>query len=446
MLVTAIVVGGSVVGVAASGDGARLLAAHTAVEDLRRDVDEASVVVEGLRERVALVETDLSDLRDLLVAARAELKIRERTLDRRAELAAEVVTTGAVTDRGPVADEASPTTGEDASSDATAGDGASQEDTTQGKPSGGDVSARIPLKELREPLRVVNDAIRASDELAIELLGQQERVEQQIAEVRRLLARVRETEYRLATQERAVRAELAEATRSAFELADGSASPALQQAAAELIGRARAELHEIDAAALELRLREAEVLEQSLELEARADDIRGDIREARRTTNDLYAQMAIAEVIVGERMAEWADPFDGMTDIALEGVLRVCPVDEPRVYSDNWHAPRWGGGFHLHQGIDIFAPTGTPIRAPFDGLAVTADNSLGGIAVKVYGKTGYVYNAHLSAYGELGRVKAGDIIGFVGSTGNASGPHNHFEYHPGDGEAVNPFAFLNAVC
>ena len=70
MLATAIVVGGSVVGVAATGDGARLLAAHTAVEDLRRDVDRATAVVQGLRERVALVGTDLSDLRDLLIAAR----------------------------------------------------------------------------------------------------------------------------------------------------------------------------------------------------------------------------------------------------------------------------------------------------------------------------------------------------------------------------------------
>jgi murein DD-endopeptidase MepM/ murein hydrolase activator NlpD len=474
MLATVIVVGGSVVGVAASGDGARLLAAHTAVEDLRRDVDRATAVVRGLRERVALVGTDLSDLRDLLNAARAELKIRERTLDRRAELAAEVVTTVGVPDQALAADGSSAVTGGDvnagdptadaspdpATGDASGGDGptadaspgpapggdTSPDGTALAGPTGEAMSQGIPLRQLREPLRVVNDAIRASDELAIELLGQQERVEEQVAQVRRLLARVRETEYRLATQERAVRAELADATRSAFDLAEGSASPALQQAAAGLIDRARAELHEIDLAALELRQREAEVLEQSLELDERAAEIRDGIREARRTTNDLYAQMAVAEVIVGERMAAFADPFDGMTDIAIEGILRVCPVDEPRVYSDNWHAPRWGGGFHLHQGIDIFAPTGTPIRAPFDGLAVTADNSLGGIAVKVYGKTGYVYNAHLSAYGELGRVKAGDIIGFVGSTGNASGPHDHFEYHPGDGDAINPFALLNAVC
>jgi len=403
----AIVVSGSVAGVAGVRDETRLLAAHAAVQDLRRDVDLATAIVGALHERVTRVEADLTDLRDLMVDAEAELQVREDTLDRSSALATEVVTSGGVS---------SPE------------------------------RERITMRDLREPLRVVNEAIHASDELAVELLGQQERVDGQVADARRLLARVRETEYRLATQERAVRAELAQAVRSAYELAQEAASPALQREAAELVGRARAELHEIDAAALELRQREAQVLEQAVALEERAAEIRDGIRSARRTTSDLYAQMSIAEVIVGERMAEWADPFDGMTDIALEGVLRVCPVDEPRVYSDNWHVPRWSGGFHLHQGIDIFAPSGTPIRAPFDGTAVTADNTLGGIAVKVYGETGYVYNAHLSAYGQLGPVKAGDIIGFVGSTGNASGPHDHFEYHPGGGDAINPFAFLNAVC
>jgi murein DD-endopeptidase MepM/ murein hydrolase activator NlpD len=408
-LTVAIIVSGSIAGFAGVRDDTRLIAAREAVQELERDVGFADAVVGSLRVRVAHVEADLSELRDLLGSGDAELSIRERELERRSELAAEVITTGHVSGR-----EASSTS----------------------------------LRELREPLRLVSEAIRASDDLAVELLGQEGDVQERIAQTRQLLARVRETEFRLAIQERAVRDELAEAVRSAHELTAAAADRALQREAAELIERARAELHEIDVASTELRQREAEVLEQSVSLAERAVDIREGIRTARRRTSDLYAQMAIAEVIVGDRMAAWGDPFDGMTEIALDGVLRVCPVDEPRVYSDNWHAPRWSGGFHLHQGIDIFAPTGTPIRAPFDGLAVTADNTLGGIAVKVYGKAGYVYNAHLSAYGELGRVEAGEIIGYVGNTGNAinSVPHDHFEFHPGDGEAVNPFPFLNAVC
>ena len=93
---------------------------------------------------------------------------------------------------------------------------------------------------------------------------------------------------------------------------------------------------------------------------------------------------------------------------------------------------------HIHQGNDISAPAGTPIVAPFDGTAVATNNDLGGLAVDVYGALGHVYNAHLSSYGKLGAVKAGDVIGYVGTTGDATSPHDHFEWHPNDGPAVDP--------
>jgi murein DD-endopeptidase MepM/ murein hydrolase activator NlpD len=127
-------------------------------------------------------------------------------------------------------------------------------------------------------------------------------------------------------------------------------------------------------------------------------------------------------------------------------VFQICPVDQPRAYTNDFGAPRSGG--RTHQGNDVFAPQGTPIRAPFPGTASEASNGLGGIAVKVYGEKGHVYNAHLSRIGTMGKVSAGTIIGYVGATGNARGtsPHNHFEWHPGDGSAVSPYSYLNEVC
>jgi murein DD-endopeptidase MepM/ murein hydrolase activator NlpD len=128
----------------------------------------------------------------------------------------------------------------------------------------------------------------------------------------------------------------------------------------------------------------------------------------------------------------------------------VCPVGDPHADSNNfgdWRtAPEKWGGDHIHEGDDLPAPQGTPIYAPFEGRAVVAPSPAGGLGVSVYGKYGYVYNAHLSRLGKLGEVQAGDIVGYVGQTGHATGPHDHFEWHPANGEAVDPHQYLVLVC
>jgi murein DD-endopeptidase MepM/ murein hydrolase activator NlpD len=133
-----------------------------------------------------------------------------------------------------------------------------------------------------------------------------------------------------------------------------------------------------------------------------------------------------------------------------DGPFYDCPVDPPRSYVDTFGAPRPGG--RTHEGNDIFAPTGTPIRAPFEGTAENGYDGLGGIVVHVYASANadYVYNAHLSQHAPVDgtHVQPGDLIGYVGNTGNAVGtsPHDHFEYHPGAGSAVSPYVYLNEVC
>jgi murein DD-endopeptidase MepM/ murein hydrolase activator NlpD len=149
-----------------------------------------------------------------------------------------------------------------------------------------------------------------------------------------------------------------------------------------------------------------------------------------------------AETLRGRRSAltAWIQTF---------GILRECPVHGDHVVANNFGyivQKRPGVPRHVHLGNDITAVYGTPIVAPFNGTAVASSNTLGGLAVTVYGDGGYVYNAHLSSYGRLGAVTLGDVIGYVGATGDAGGSHDHFEWHPGNGSAVDPYPYLMAVC
>jgi murein DD-endopeptidase MepM/ murein hydrolase activator NlpD len=134
--------------------------------------------------------------------------------------------------------------------------------------------------------------------------------------------------------------------------------------------------------------------------------------------------------------------------VRLSRLLQYCPVDEPHWYHDDFGVISMREGRHVHQGIDIHAAWGTPIRAPFPGQAVVATNPIGGLAVKVFGTQGFAYNAHLAGFGHLGSVSAGTVIGFVGNTGDAkfTQPHDHFEWHPSNGPAVDPFVYLNEAC
>jgi murein DD-endopeptidase MepM/ murein hydrolase activator NlpD len=83
------------------------------------------------------------------------------------------------------------------------------------------------------------------------------------------------------------------------------------------------------------------------------------------------------------------------------------------------------------------------------GVVTRFVGSIGGNQIRLSGNDGVVYfGAHLDRYGKSGKVKAGDVIGYVGDTGDAKGgpTHLHFEVHPGGGPAVNPYPLLVAAC
>ncbi|MBD2576915.1 peptidoglycan DD-metalloendopeptidase family protein [Oscillatoria sp. FACHB-1406] len=108
------------------------------------------------------------------------------------------------------------------------------------------------------------------------------------------------------------------------------------------------------------------------------------------------------------------------------------------------YGPRWG---RMHRGIDIAGPTGTPIFAAASGEVVSAGWNSGGYGNMVDIRhadgsvTRYAHNSKLLV--RKGQwVEQGERISLMGSTGNSTGPHLHFEVHPGGGSAVNPIAYL----
>lgn len=129
----------------------------------------------------------------------------------------------------------------------------------------------------------------------------------------------------------------------------------------------------------------------------------------------------------------------------LDGTI-LCPVQGTSAYGDTWGAPRSGG--RRHQGVDMLAPTGTPLQAVIGGIVSHRNNTLGGITISLQGDNGHrYYYAHLSAYeGVDGRVEQGQVIGYVGDTGNATGvPHLHFEIRPNGGVPMNPYPSVRAA-
>jgi murein DD-endopeptidase MepM/ murein hydrolase activator NlpD len=136
----------------------------------------------------------------------------------------------------------------------------------------------------------------------------------------------------------------------------------------------------------------------------------------------------------------------------------VFPVFGPSGFGDTFGAPRSDVSGGWHHGDDIFAPLGAPILAVAGGIVFSVGPSkVGGNRLWLQDKAGnQFYYAHLSAYTPLARngtqVHAGDVLGFVGNTGDAAGGayHLHFEVHPssllflGYDGAVDPTPYLDA--
>lgn len=133
------------------------------------------------------------------------------------------------------------------------------------------------------------------------------------------------------------------------------------------------------------------------------------------------------------------------TSVTITGPF-AFPAAGPHAFSNDWHAPRTG---HLHQGCDIMASMGTPAVACVNGtITVVTEGGNAGkyLRLTMDGSSTFFYYMHMRDIGvSVGqKVKAGDLVGHVGDTGNARGgpAHIHFEVHPGGGSPVNPYPLL----
>jgi murein DD-endopeptidase MepM/ murein hydrolase activator NlpD len=206
--------------------------------------------------------------------------------------------------------------------------------------------------------------------------------------------------------------------------------------------RLKSELEVDQARVAELRA-EADTLVQRLDdLYAQAD---AEYRTADATARE--AKRKYDEEVRRQRLLELARKQGASAGVS--GDLTpgfVCPVIGSR-YINDWGFSRSGG--RTHKGTDMMAPRGTPVVAVGDGTIRLSNSGLGGITV--YLRTGngnMYYYAHLDGYaGGMATgtsVSTGQVVGYVGNTGNASGgaTHLHFEIHPGGGAAVNPYPTL----
>jgi murein DD-endopeptidase MepM/ murein hydrolase activator NlpD len=146
--------------------------------------------------------------------------------------------------------------------------------------------------------------------------------------------------------------------------------------------------------------------------------------------------------------------------VALSGYEAKAQKRAQKIRLHQWVLPVAAGVYHLtarfgdysslwshfHTGLDFAAPTGTPIMAVAGGtITETAySGAYGNRTIETLADGTELWYCHQNEFGtSVGAVvRPGQVIGYIGSTGNVTGPHLHLEVHPGGGDPVDPFTAL----
>jgi murein DD-endopeptidase MepM/ murein hydrolase activator NlpD len=321
-----------------------------------------------------------------------------------------------------------------------------------GPAAGGDdlAAARQKVEDARAAANAVAAKVTEAYGQAQALADEVSNVERRITEGKALAA-----ELRAAAERRALNAYTGAGDEAVIVLASDDPTDAARRAeylerinardndAVAELGEVNEDLEHQRAELDRVRAEHEQVLQQ---LETEQAQLDGLLQEA------VAAQTALEERLAREsaarRAAELAaarGPRSGGGSGQVIGGL-VCPVPGS-AFSDSWGAPRSGG--RVHQGTDLMAGYGTPTYAVIGGSVSVSSSANGGNQLYLNGNDGNTYfYAHLQSYAVTsGSVSQGQLVAYVGDTGNATGvPHLHFEIHLGGGSPINPYPTLAQIC
>jgi murein DD-endopeptidase MepM/ murein hydrolase activator NlpD len=194
----------------------------------------------------------------------------------------------------------------------------------------------------------------------------------------------------------------------------------------------------------------SELVDTARELETREARLRTQRDELDRSITSLVPLRDLLDKRLTHAAEAYAKVKSALADsgklLDVASGAQACPVNGFVVFTDDFGQPR--DGATVHEGIDMPAKEGTPVVAVVDGLMGHDESPAGGHGIWLLGNDDVAYYyAHLSRYeGDARLVKAGDVIGAVGSTGVSTGPHLHFEVHPHHDAAVDGFPLLLGLC
>jgi murein DD-endopeptidase MepM/ murein hydrolase activator NlpD len=220
----------------------------------------------------------------------------------------------------------------------------------------------------------------------------------------------------------------------------------------EIVGRVRdlrnqmqQTVNAVKAARNEIAARKAELERTRAKLERRTAELatarrkhQATLAEVREQKNTLEGDLSKISAKIQEQLAALGEGTLPAGPIRAGSGEMIWPVNGPIT---SGFGMRWG---RMHEGIDISAPTGTPIRAAKSGSIAFASYSggYGNYTCITHGGGLSTCYGHQSSFARTsGSISQGSILGYVGSTGNSTGPHLHFEVRI-NGQAVDPLGYL----